>query len=172
MIHAWFLYIRFIYDVLLYIYIFVCAYFMSCIPIFLYVLFCILQYRMLFISNDDAIKWKHFPRNWPFVRGIHRSPVISPHKGQWRGALVFSLICFWINGWVNNREAGDLRRYRAHYDVTVMPQRYFTGNGTWLPQYRGSDPHEFRQISLMNPWYMIVKLEENKYKPVCIFYEA
>ena len=44
----------------------------------------------------------------------------SPHKGQWRGALVFSLICVWINGWVNNREAGDLRRYRAHYDVTVM----------------------------------------------------
>ena len=39
---------------------------------------------------------------------------------QWRGALVFSLICVWINGWVNNGEAGDLRRYRAHYDVTVM----------------------------------------------------
>ena len=48
------------------------------------------------------------------------SPVNSPHKGQWRGALMFSLICAWINGWVNNREAVDLRRYRAHYDVTVM----------------------------------------------------
>ena len=69
---------------------------------------------------DDVIKWKHFPRNWPFVRGIHRSPVNSPHKGQWRGALVFSLICAWINAWVNNREAGDLRRSRAHYDVSVM----------------------------------------------------
>ena len=44
----------------------------------------------------------------------------SPHKGQWCGALMFSLICVWINGWVNNREAGDLRRYRAHYDVIVM----------------------------------------------------
>ena len=33
---------------------------------------------------------------------------------------MFSLIWAWINGWVNNREAGDLRRYRAHYDVTVM----------------------------------------------------
>ena len=32
--------------------------------------------------HDDVIKWKHFPRNWPFVRGIHRSQVISPHKGQ------------------------------------------------------------------------------------------
>ena len=70
--------------------------------------------------HDDVIKWKHFPRNWPFVWGIHRSPVNSPHKGQWRGALVFSLICVWMNDWVNNREAGDLRRYRAHYDVIVM----------------------------------------------------
>ena len=52
--------------------------------------------------------------------GIHRSSVNSPHKGQWRGALMFSLICLWINDWVNNREAGDLRCYHAHYDVTVM----------------------------------------------------
>ena len=66
------------------------------------------------------MKWKHFPRYWPFVRRIHRSPVNSPHKGQWRGALIFSLICVWINDWVNNGEAGDLRRYRIHYDVTVM----------------------------------------------------
>ena len=46
-----------------------------------------------FCAHDDVIKWKHFPRYWPFVRGIHRSPVNSPHKGQWRGALMFSLIC-------------------------------------------------------------------------------
>ena len=71
-------------------------------------------------EHGDVIKWKHFPRYWTFVRGIHRSPVNSLHKGQWCGALVFSLICVWINGWVNNDEAGDLRRYRAHYDVTVM----------------------------------------------------
>ena len=51
---------------------------------------------------------------------IHRSPVNSPHKGQWRGALMFSFICVWINRWVNNREAGDLRRYRAYYDVIVI----------------------------------------------------
>ena len=43
--------------------------------------------------HDDVIKWKHFPRYWPFVRGIHRSPVNSPHKAQWRGALMLSLIC-------------------------------------------------------------------------------
>ena len=44
----------------------------------------------------------------------------SPAPGQWREALMFYLICVWINDWVNNREAGDLRRYRAHYDVIVM----------------------------------------------------
>ena len=55
------------------------------------------------LIHDDVIERKHFPRYCPFVRGIHRSPVNSPHKGQWRGALMFSLICAWINGWVNNR---------------------------------------------------------------------
>ena len=72
------------------------------------------------LAHDDVIKWKHFPRYWPFVRGIHRSPANSPDKGQWRGALIFSLICAWINGWVNNREAGELRRHRAHYDAIVI----------------------------------------------------
>ena len=77
--------------------------------------------RNLSWRHDDVIKWNHFPRYWPFVREIHRFPVNSPHKGQWRGALMFALICVWINGWVvNNREAGDLRRHRAHYDVIVM----------------------------------------------------
>ena len=52
-------------------------------------------------DTDDVIKWKHFPRYWPFVRGIHRSPVNSPHKGQWRGTLMVFFICVWINGWVN-----------------------------------------------------------------------
>ena len=75
-------------------------------------------------NHDDVIKWKHLPRYWPFVREVHRSPANSPHKGQWRGALMFSLICVWLNGWVNNGEAGDLRRYRAHYDVTVMCKEY------------------------------------------------
>ena len=66
-----------------------------------------------------------FPRCWPFVRGIHRWPVNSHHKGQWRGALMFSLIFVGTNGWVNNRDVGDLRRHRAHYDVTVMVRRFF-----------------------------------------------
>ena len=76
------------------------------------------------IRHDDITKWKHFPRYWPFVRGIHQSPVNSPHKGQSRGALMFSLICVWINRWVNYGEAGDLRRHRAHYDVILMECAY------------------------------------------------
>ena len=71
-------------------------------------------------NHDDVIKWKLFPRYWPFVRGIHRFRWIPYTKGQWRGALMFSLICVWINGWVNNHEAGDLRRYPVHYVIIVM----------------------------------------------------
>ena len=73
------------------------------------------HFCMMASSNGNT-----FPRYWSFVRGIHRSPVNSPHKGQWRGALMFSLICAWINCSANNRDAGDLRRHRAHYYVTVM----------------------------------------------------
>ena len=99
--------------------------------------------------HDDVIKWKHIPRSWPFVRGIHRSPVNSPHKGLWRGSLMLSLICalnkrwskqswgwrfetpsrsLWrhcndlrLNKlWANDRNADDLRRHPTHYDVIVM----------------------------------------------------
>ena len=70
--------------------------------------------------HDDIIKWKHFPRYWPFVWGIQWSPVISPHKGQWRWALMFSVICTYTNNSVNKRDASDLRRHHAHYDITVM----------------------------------------------------
>ena len=70
--------------------------------------------------HDDGIEWKHFPRYWPFVRGIIWSAVNSPHTGLWRGALLFSLIFAWINVWGNKCEPGDLRRHRAHHDVTVM----------------------------------------------------
>ena len=74
--------------------------------------------------HNDVVKWKRFPRYWPFKRGINRSAVNSPHRSQWRGALMFSLICARIKGWVNNRKAGDLRRHRAHYDVIVMLWKY------------------------------------------------
>ena len=90
------------------------------------------------IFHEDAIKWKHFPRYWPFVRGIHRSPMNSPHKGQWRGALMFSLSCAWRNCWVNNQDACVLRRHRAHYDVIVMSN---ARQNSIIPQYTSRSPH-------------------------------
>ena len=56
-------------------------------------------------NHDDVIQWKHFTCYWPFVRGIHRSPVNSPHKGQWREALMFSLIWAWTNGWALSKQS-------------------------------------------------------------------
>ena len=69
-------------------------------------------------EHDDVIRWKHFSAL--LNAGNSPVPVNSPHKGQWRGALMFSFIYAWINDWVNNGEAGDLRRQRGHYDVVVM----------------------------------------------------
>ena len=69
--------------------------------------------------HDDVIKWKHFPRYWPFVRGIDRSRWIPRTKAS-DAELWFFFICARINDWVNNREAGYLRRHRGHYDVNVM----------------------------------------------------
>ena len=85
--------------------------------------YCLRQFNskhILMTYHDVVIKWKHFPRYWPFVRGIQLSLVNFPHKGQWRGDLIFSLMCAWKNVWVNSHEACDLRRYCAHYDVPVM----------------------------------------------------
>ena len=71
--------------------------------------------------HDDVIKWKHFPRYWPFVRRIRRSPVNSLHKGQWRGALMF----FYLR--LNKRLSkqswvwwSETPPRLAHYDVSVM----------------------------------------------------
>ena len=77
--------------------------------------------------HDDVIKWKHFSRYWPFVRGIHRSPMDSPHKASHTALWYF----LWsaseqTNGWANNRDASFLRRHRAHYDVTVMDTRKYS----------------------------------------------
>ena len=63
------------------------------------------QYHVLgrkccILIHDDVMKWKHFPRYWPFVCGIHRSSVNSPHKGQLTPSFDISLICPWINVWV------------------------------------------------------------------------
>ena len=68
--------------------------------------------------------WRHQMETFSalpvFCEGNPPSPMDFPHKGQWHGALMCSLICAWTNGWVNNRDVGDLRRHRVNYDVTVM----------------------------------------------------
>ena len=84
--------------------------------------------------------WRHqmetFSALLAICAGNSPVPVNSPHKGQRRGALMFSLICVWINDWVNNREAGDLRRYRDHYYVIVMmqyiPEQYITNDEIFM----------------------------------------
>ena len=80
------------------------------------------------ISHD--IWWRHqmeyFPCYWSLV-GMHRSLVNSPHKCQWRGALMFCWICAWTNGWVKK-----LRRLRAHYDVIISIIIIITSNKTYV----------------------------------------
>ena len=75
--------------------------------------------RMMTSSNENI-----FRVTGPLC-GEFTGPGDSPHKGQWRGAFMFTLICVWISGWVNNHEAGDLRRYRVHYDAIVMRMAHF-----------------------------------------------
>ena len=97
------------------------------------------------------------PLCWEFTGG---RPVNSPYKGQWRGALMFSLICNWINDWANNRKAGDLRRNRAHYDVVVMNNKETDGLST-------SQPHHERNgctvVGILHYTYVTVHLQSNQH---------
>ena len=132
----------------------------QCIPKKLHrVLFC---YKLLWlyfallvdIHPYSPAWWRHqmetFSALLALCAGNSPVPVNSPHKGQWRGALMFSLIYAWINDWANNREAGDLRRHRGHYDVIVMG--YSTGTGTLVPvKYIGGISVKFTYQN----WYYI-----------------
>ena len=108
---------------------------------------------------DYVIKWKHIPRHWPFVRGIQRSPVNSPHKAQWFGDLMFSMI--WINGWINNCEAGDVRHHRAHYDVIGMCHRchpsYWYDLGIFLSKNADSHVSRMHRIDCIIYISMVIK---------------
>ena len=80
----------------------------------------------------------------------------SPHKGQWRGALMFSLICVRINDWVNNREADDLRRYRAHCDVIVMKRSVKSVRKTYRerpPSFNSEHMKYLKQLSRPQLFY-------------------
>ena len=114
----------------------------------------------IYIMMTSIIKRKHFPRYWQFVRGIHRSPVNSPHKGQWHGALMFSLICTRINSWVNNDGAGDLRRYRTHYDVTVMFWSHLIAGWSRVREWKRAFRENFRWILLDDLW----KIQQHWYR--------
>ena len=80
--------------------------------------------KRLVPNKRTFITWWH--HQMETFSALHRSPVNSSHRGQWRGALILSLICVRKNGWVNNGEAGDLRRHRAHYDVIIMYELMMT----------------------------------------------
>ena len=81
---------------------------------------------LICLNRWDCSWWRHqmetFSALLALCAGNSPVPVNSPHKGQWRGALMFSLFYAWINDWVNNREAGDLRRQCGYHDVIVMFQ--------------------------------------------------
>ena len=87
-----------------------------------------------------SIYWPAWWLNWMEIFSVQlalsagNSPALvnSPHKGQWRWALMLSLICVCINGWVNNREAGDLRPRCGHYDVNVMCMAQSIYRPAWL----------------------------------------
>ena len=120
------------------------------------------------LCHDDVIKWKYFQRNWPFVWGIHRSPVNSPQKGQWRRALMFSLICARTNGWINNREAGDLIRHRAHYDVTVMYSNLVIQRWVHLTARESVATGPFNQVTSKRGHFKIYALSWLEKTHLCI----
>ena len=72
------------------------------------------------VIHDDVTKWKNFPRYWPLCGEFTGNRWIPLAKAS--DAELWCLL--WspsrINNWVNNREAGYLRRHRAHYDVIVV----------------------------------------------------
>ena len=71
--------------------------------------------------------WRHQMKTFSALLALcaGHSPVTGEFPSQ-RGALMFSLSYTWTNGWVNNRNAGDLMHHSAHYDVTVMYQSNVT----------------------------------------------
>ena len=114
-------------------------------------------YPVLFVKHDDVTKWKHFSHYWPFVREVLRLPVNSQHKGQWRVALLFPLVCARTNCWINNRDADDLRLHRAHYDVIVMDQFVISGK-------KGAPRNIFKVFQIV-PCVISSKYYENPFYP-------
>ena len=122
-----------------------------------------LTYTAIGYTYQGNLWWRHqmktfIPLYWPFVRGIHRWPLDSPQKGQWRGAFIFSLMYAWTNGLANTRDADGLRRYRARWDVTLKPCFYtYTFDFVyllilvWVLQTH-THTHGWKHIGICNNW--------------------
>ena len=82
------------------------------------------------VISSWAIRMGYFFPWWRHQMETFSALLATDHR--WRGALVFSLICTWTNGWANNRDAGNLRRHRAHYDAIVMFVQFHWGDPTVL----------------------------------------
>ena len=102
-------------------------------------------------KDDGVIKWKHFMRYWHFVQGIHWSTVNFPHKGQWCGGLMFSLISAWTNSWVNNRDTSDLR---CKFVFCGMIPHYMRNSLTkWFEDYLVRYIHIFFSEIVFSPCF-------------------
>ena len=88
---------------------------------------------------------------------VGNSPMNSPLKSQWSEALKFSLICAWVTDWVNNREADDLRRHRAHYDDIVIRKMLICTIDSLLPHI--SDIHHFDVSIQKRRNYIVLAME-------------
>ena len=104
--------------------------------------------------------WRHQMETFSTLLAlcVGNSPVNSPHKGQWCGAMMFSLIYAWINGWVNNCEAGDLRRHHAHYGVTVMTTFDSISTSYDISQY-----NSWNIITEINRFLLLLMISDYKY---------
>ena len=102
---------------------FVCLFCMPCVEwvwMFLVLLFYVIYSRTI-ASIANIFCWLYPTLNKVYLILSYLLPMNSHQKGKWRGTFMFSLICVWTNGWVNNRDATDLRRHCTHHDVTVIP---------------------------------------------------
>ena len=108
------------------------------------------QVNILNSSRPIESWWRHQMETFSalLVLCAGNSPVTGefPHKGQWRRALTFSSICAWITDWVINRETGDLRSYRAYYDVIVMWRIFASVNWAMIGSDNGLSPVQRQAI--------------------------
>ena len=103
------------------------------------------------VNHDDVIKWKHFQRDWPFVRGIHRSPVISPHKCQWPAFSAWLAICAG-----NSRVTGEFpaqrpvtRSFDVFFDLRLKKRLSKQSLGWWFETL--SDHYDVTLMAVDSP---------------------